>query len=211
MKQHRWRDAVVHRRRERPCDCAHFHAAIVANVFADACGDVRAAAARHAARHSGAIARRHRRAVRANQLSRRCCTLSYVRWTCIGALHGGAIRRGVNNDLGFSDADRAENIRRVWEVARFMVDARLIAIVAWSSPFRHDRDLARAKFAPGEFVEVFVDTPLALAEERDVKGLYRRARAGLLPQFTGVDSAYEPPPTRASKRSAVGLIMNGVL
>ena len=73
-----------------------------------------------------------------------------------------------------------------------MVAARLIAIVAWISPFRHDRDLSRAKFAPGEFVEVFVDTPLAVAEARDVKGLYRPARDGLLPQFTGVDSTYEP-------------------
>ena len=108
-------------------------------------------------------------------------------------LDGDAIRRGLNSDLGFSDADRAENIRRVSEVARLMVDAGLIAIVALISPFRHDRDLARAKFAVGGFVEVFVDTPLAVAEARDVKGLYRRARAGLLPQFTGVDSAYEPP------------------
>ena len=108
-------------------------------------------------------------------------------------LDGDAIRRGVNSDLGFSDADRAENICRVSEVACLMVAARLIAIVAWISPFRHDRDLSRAKFAPGEFVEVFVDTPLAVAEARDVKGFYRPARDGLLPHFTGVGSAYEPP------------------
>ena len=108
-------------------------------------------------------------------------------------LDGDAIRRGLNSDLGFSDLDRAENIRRVAEVACLMVDAGIIAIVALISPFRQDRDLARAKFAPGAFVEVFVDTPLAVAEARDEKGLYRRARAGLLPQFTGIDSAYEPP------------------
>lgn len=108
-------------------------------------------------------------------------------------LDGDALRRGLNRDLGFSDADRAENIRRVAEVARLMRDAGLIAIVALISPRRRDRDLARATFAPGEFIEVFVDTPLSVAEARDVKGLYRRARAGLLPQFTGVDSVYEPP------------------
>ena len=108
-------------------------------------------------------------------------------------LDGDAIRRGLNSDLGFSDLDRAENIRRVAEVACLMVDAGIIVIVALISPFRQDRDLARAKFTPGAFVEVFVDTPLAVAEARNVKGLYRRARAGLLPQFTGIDSAYEPP------------------
>ncbi|MBC7711366.1 MAG: adenylyl-sulfate kinase [Rhizobacter sp.] len=108
-------------------------------------------------------------------------------------LDGDAIRLGLNSDLDFSDADRAENIRRVSEVARLMVDAGMVAVVALISPFRQDRDRARAKFAPGEFVEVFVDTPLAVAEARDVKGLYRRARAGLLPQFTGIDSAYEVP------------------
>lgn len=108
-------------------------------------------------------------------------------------LDGDSVRRGLNRDLGFSDADRAENIRRVSEVASLVADGGLIVIVALISPFRHDRNLARAKFAPGDFVEVFVDTPLAVAEARDVKGMYRRARAGLLPQFTGIDSAYEPP------------------
>jgi bifunctional enzyme CysN/CysC len=108
-------------------------------------------------------------------------------------LDGDAIRRGLNSDLGFTDADRTENIRRVSEVARLVVTSEQIAIVALISPFRTDRDLARAKFAPGQFVEVFVDTPLAVAEARDVKGLYRRARQGLLPQFTGVDSPYEAP------------------
>ena len=108
-------------------------------------------------------------------------------------LDGDVIRRGLNSDLGFSDADRSENIRRVSEVARLIVDSGSAAIVALISPFRVDRNLARAKFAHGQFVEVFVDTPLAVAETRDEKGLYRRARAGSLPQFTGIDSAYEPP------------------
>ncbi len=108
-------------------------------------------------------------------------------------LDGDQIRRGLCSDLSFSDADRTENIRRVAEVARLLVDSGVLAIVALISPLRKDRALARAKFAPGAFVEIFVDTPLAVAEARDVKGLYRRARAGQLTQFTGVDSAYEPP------------------
>jgi bifunctional enzyme CysN/CysC len=108
-------------------------------------------------------------------------------------LDGDQVRRGLNSDLGFSDADRSENVRRVAEVARLLVDAGLIVIVALISPLRRDRDMVRAKFAPGTFVEVFIDTPLEIAEARDVKGLYRRARAGQLPQFTGVDSVYELP------------------
>ncbi len=108
-------------------------------------------------------------------------------------LDGDAIRRGLSRDLGFSDADRTENIRRVSEVAHLVVDAGFVAIVALISPFRRDRDLARSRFGTGQFLEVFVDTPLAVAEARDVKGLYRRARAGELPSFTGIDSPYEPP------------------
>ncbi len=108
-------------------------------------------------------------------------------------LDGDAVRRALNRDLGFSETDRSENIRRVSEVARLIVDAGVIAIVALISPMRTDRDAARARFGAGEFIEVFVDTPLEMAEARDVKGLYQRARAGLLPQFTGIDSAYEPP------------------
>ena len=108
-------------------------------------------------------------------------------------LDGDTIRCGLNSDLRFSNADRAENIRRVAEVARLIVASKHIAIVALISPFRADRDLARAMFAPGQVVEVFVDTPLAVAEARDEKGLYRRARAGQLPQFTGIDSPYEAP------------------
>ena len=108
-------------------------------------------------------------------------------------LDGDQLRRGLCSDLGFSDADRTENIRRVAEVARILVNSDVVAIVALISPLRRDREMARAKFEPGRFVEIFVDTPLAVAEARDVKGLYRRARAGQLTQFTGVDSAYEPP------------------
>ena len=108
-------------------------------------------------------------------------------------LDGDQLRRGLCGDLSFSDADRTENIRRVAGVARILVDSDILAIVALISPLRKDREMARAKFDAGTFVEIFVDTPLAVAEARDVKGLYRRARAGQLTHFTGVDSAYEPP------------------
>jgi bifunctional enzyme CysN/CysC len=108
-------------------------------------------------------------------------------------LDGDNVRHGLNADLGFTDADRVENIRRVAEVSRLMVDAGLIVMVSFISPFRAERQMARDLFAPGEFVEVFVDTPLELCEARDAKGLYRKARAGQLKNFTGIDSAYEPP------------------
>jgi bifunctional enzyme CysN/CysC len=108
-------------------------------------------------------------------------------------LDGDNVRHGLNRDLGFTDADRVENIRRVAEVAKLMADAGLIVLVSLISPFRAERRLARAMLAEGEFVEVFVDTPLAEAERRDVKGLYKKARAGGLKNFTGVDSPYEPP------------------
>jgi bifunctional enzyme CysN/CysC len=108
-------------------------------------------------------------------------------------LDGDNVRHGLNRDLGFTDADRVENIRRVGEVARLMVDAGLIVLVSFISPFRAERDLARSLFEAGEFLEVHVDTPLAEAERRDVKGLYKKARAGQLKHFTGVDSPYEPP------------------
>lgn len=108
-------------------------------------------------------------------------------------LDGDNIRQGLNRDLGFSDADRAENIRRVAQVARLFVDAGVIVVVAFISPFRAERQAARELFAPGDFLEVFVDVPLAIAEERDPKGLYRKARTGELRQFTGIDSPYEPP------------------
>ena len=109
------------------------------------------------------------------------------------ALDGDNVRHGLNKDLGFTEADRVENIRRVTEVARLMVDAGLIVLVSFISPFRSERDMARALFAEGEFVEVFVDTPIELCEQRDVKGLYAKARAGQLPNFTGISSPYEAP------------------
>jgi bifunctional enzyme CysN/CysC len=108
-------------------------------------------------------------------------------------LDGDNVRHGLNKDLGFTDADRVENIRRVAEVAKLMVDAGLIVVVAFISPFASERRMARALVQEGEFVEVFVDTPLELAEERDPKGLYRKARAGELKNFTGIDSPYEAP------------------
>ena len=108
-------------------------------------------------------------------------------------LDGDNLRHGLNRDLGFTAADRVENIRRVAEVARLMVDAGLIVLVAFISPYRAERRMARELFAPGEFVEVFVDAPLQACEQRDTKGLYAKARRGELKNFTGIDSAYEVP------------------
>ena len=108
-------------------------------------------------------------------------------------LDGDNVRHGLNKDLGFTDEDRVENIRRVAEVARLMVDAGLIVLVSFISPFRSERRMARALVAAGEFIEVFVDTPLGLAEARDAKGLYKKARRGELKNFTGIDSPYEAP------------------
>ena len=108
-------------------------------------------------------------------------------------LDGDNVRHGLNKDLGFTDADRVENIRRVAEVARLMTDAGLIVLVSFISPFRAERQLARELAAEGEFLEVFVDTPLEVCEARDVKGLYAKARSGKLPHFTGIDSPYEAP------------------
>jgi bifunctional enzyme CysN/CysC len=108
-------------------------------------------------------------------------------------LDGDNVRHGLNKDLGFTDEDRVENIRRVAEVARLMTDAGLIVLVSFISPFRAERRMARELFGVGDFIEVFVDTPLALAEQRDVKGLYAKARAGKIPNFTGIDSPYEAP------------------
>ena len=110
-------------------------------------------------------------------------------------LDGDNVRHGLNKDLGFTDADRVENIRRVAEVAKLMVDAGLVVITAFISPFRSDRLMARTLFEEGEFIEVYVDTPLSVAEERDPKGLYKKARQGLLRNFTGIDSPYEAPDT----------------
>ena len=108
-------------------------------------------------------------------------------------LDGDNVRHGVSKDLGFTQADRVENVRRVAEVAKLMVDAGLIVVVAFISPFASERRMARALLQEGEFVEVFVDTSLALAEQRDPKGLYKKARAGELKNFTGIDSPYEAP------------------
>jgi len=108
-------------------------------------------------------------------------------------LDGDNVRHGLNRDLGFSDADRVENIRRIAEVARLLVDAGLIAMTAFISPFRADRQLARDLLPADEFIEVHVATSLAVCEQRDPKGLYRKARAGQIPNFTGIDSAYEAP------------------
>jgi bifunctional enzyme CysN/CysC len=108
-------------------------------------------------------------------------------------LDGDNVRHGLNRDLGFTEADRVENIRRVSEVARLMTDAGLIVLVSFISPFRSERRMARDRMVEGEFIEVFVDTPLEEAERRDPKGLYRKARAGEIRNFTGIDSPYEPP------------------
>jgi len=108
-------------------------------------------------------------------------------------LDGDNVRHGLNKDLGFTDADRVENIRRIAEVAKLMVDAGLIVITAFISPFRSERDMARNLLEDGEFIETYIDTSLEVAEQRDVKGLYRKARRGELKNFTGIDSPYEPP------------------
>ncbi len=108
-------------------------------------------------------------------------------------LDGDNVRHGLNRDLGFTEADRIENIRRVGEVAKLMTDAGLIVITAFISPFKAERDMVRSMLPEGEFLEIFIDTPLAEAEKRDVKGLYKKARAGQLKNFTGIDSPYEAP------------------
>ncbi|MBK1672635.1 sulfate adenylyltransferase subunit CysN [Ectothiorhodospira shaposhnikovii] len=133
-------------------------------------------------------------------------------------LDGDNIRHGLNKDLGFTDADRVENIRRVGEVARLMVDAGLIVLTAFISPFRSERQMARELLKDGEFLEIFVDTPLEAAEARDPKGLYRKARRGELKNFTGIDSPYERPEspeihvdtTRMTPEAAADLIVEHI-
>jgi bifunctional enzyme CysN/CysC len=130
-------------------------------------------------------------------------------------LDGDNVRHGLNKDLGFTDAERVENIRRVAEVASLMVDAGLIVLVSFISPFEAERQMARARVAEGEFIEVFVNTPLEVAEARDTKGLYTKARRGELTNFTGIDSPYEPPEspeldidtTRLSAEAAADLVI----
>jgi bifunctional enzyme CysN/CysC len=119
-------------------------------------------------------------------------------------LDGDNVRHGLNRDLGFSDVDRVENIRRVAEVAKLMVDAGLLVIVSFISPFRNERQMARELFREGEFVEVFVDTPLEECIKRDPKGLYSKAIAGDIPNFTGIDSSYEAPEQPEIRLSTVG-------
>jgi bifunctional enzyme CysN/CysC len=134
-------------------------------------------------------------------------------------LDGDNVRHGLNRDLGFTETDRIENIRRVGEVAKLMTDAGLIVLTAFISPFRAERELVRGMLSAGEFVEIFVDTPLAIAEERDVKGLYKKARAGTLKNFTGIDSPYEAPQkpdfhidtTRISPEEAAEMIVEHVI
>lgn len=134
-------------------------------------------------------------------------------------LDGDNVRHGLNKDLGFTEADRIENIRRVGEVAKLMTDAGLIVITAFISPFRAERDMVRAMLPEGEFFEVFIDTPLSVAEERDVKGLYKKARSGELKNFTGIDSPYEAPAqaeiridtTRMTPEQAASLIVDTLL
>ena len=134
-------------------------------------------------------------------------------------LDGDNLRHGLNRDLGFTDADRVENIRRAGEVARLMADAGLIVLCAFISPFRAERRMIRKLLPEGEFIEVFVDVPIEEAERRDPKGLYRKARAGQLPNFTGIDSPYEPPEqaeiridaTATSPEAAAELIVEAVL
>ncbi|MEZ8635845.1 adenylyl-sulfate kinase [Vibrio cyclitrophicus] len=108
-------------------------------------------------------------------------------------LDGDNVRHGLNKDLGFSDADRVENIRRIGEVAKLFVDSGTIVLTAFISPFISDREQARALLLPGQFLEVFIDTPLSVCEQRDPKGLYKKARAGEIKHFTGIDSTYESP------------------
>ena len=108
-------------------------------------------------------------------------------------LDGDNIRQGLNKDLGFTEADRVENIRRIAEVAKLMMDAGLIVMTAFISPYRREREMARELIGEERFIEVFVDTPLEVCEARDPKGLYKRARKGEIPNMTGINSAYEAP------------------
>ena len=125
----------------------------------------------------------------ADALENKLHALGYKTYT----LDGDNVRHGLNNDLGFTDADRVENIRRVAEVAKLMVDAGLIVITAFISPFISERKYARQILADNEFIEVFVDAPIEVCEARDPKGLYKKARSGQLKNFTGIDSEYQKP------------------
>jgi adenylylsulfate kinase len=125
----------------------------------------------------------------ANSLERRLLNQGFLSYV----LDGDTVRRGLCRDLGFSEEDRHENIRRIGEVAALMADAGVLVIVAFISPYKQDRDRARGTAGKGRFVEVYVNAPLEVCEQRDPKQLYRKARAGLIPEFTGISSPYEPP------------------
>jgi len=130
-------------------------------------------------------------------------------------LDGDNVRHGLSRDLGFTDEDRVENLRRIAEVSKLMVDAGLMVICAFISPFRSERQMARELFYEDEFLEVFVDAPLEIAEERDLKGLYKKARAGELKNFTGIDSPYETPESPDihldSSSNDVDLLVNKII
>lgn len=130
-------------------------------------------------------------------------------------LDGDNIRHGLNKDLGFTNADRIENIRRIGEVARLLVDAGIVTITSFISPFREERQMARDLFDKGEFVEIFVDTSLEEAENRDPKGLYKKARKGEIPNLTGIDSPYEVPENPdiivKTQTESLGLIVKKIL
>ena len=130
-------------------------------------------------------------------------------------LDGDNVRHGLCSDLGFAPADRQENLRRVGEVAKLMVDAGLVVLAAFVSPYQAERDAIRARFADGEFIEVFVDTPLSECEQRDPKGLYKKARAGEIKHFTGIDDPYEAPEQAEihlqNHGQAVGRVLNSLL
>ncbi len=130
-------------------------------------------------------------------------------------LDGDNVRHGLNKDLGMTESDRAENIRRVGEVAKLMVDAGLVVICAFISPYRRDRQMVRSMFNHGQFIEAYLDTPLAVCEERDPKGLYKKARAGIIKQFTGISDPYEAPDHAEividTSRNDVGASVNAIL
>ncbi|MCP8900301.1 adenylyl-sulfate kinase [Gilvimarinus xylanilyticus] len=130
-------------------------------------------------------------------------------------LDGDNVRHGLNKDLGMTESDRAENIRRVGEVARLMVDAGLVVICAFISPYRRDRQMVRSMFNHGQFIEAYLDTPLSVCEERDPKGLYKKARAGIIKQFTGISDPYEAPDhaeiTIDTSGNDVGASVNAIL
>ena len=130
-------------------------------------------------------------------------------------LDGDNVRHGLCSDLGFAPSDRQENLRRVGEVAKLMVDAGLVVLAAFVSPYQAERDAIRARFADGEFIEVFVDTPLSECEQRDPKGLYKKARAGEIKHLTGIDDPYEAPEQAEihlqNHGQAVGRVLNSLL